>query len=208
MFQKCSLPRSATPARSVSRVSRACPPRWIKCGASTASCSETPPRPWKRRYHTKVWRCNMCDSTFKIKYSLQRETQPSRPGFPPSLWLPGVRLLLPSLGRDEETQEGGAQGQEGLLLWQVWKALSQFPPGWWPTRERFTTACSLSAGGRKILLTFSRTMKVAHFEDKPGRHEREERKAYIAAVLTANPSTWTALPPNPSPRRTSAKLYP
>ena len=30
-------------------------------------------------------------------------------------------------------------------------------------------------------------MKVAHFEDKPGRHEREERKAYIAAVLMANP---------------------
>ena len=30
-------------------------------------------------------------------------------------------------------------------------------------------------------------MKVAHFEDKPGRHEREERKAYIAAVLMADP---------------------
>ena len=30
-------------------------------------------------------------------------------------------------------------------------------------------------------------MKVAHFEDKPRQHEREERKAYIAAVLIANP---------------------
>ena len=48
----------------------------------------------------------LSDSTFKIKYSLQRETQ----------WLPRVCLLLPSLGRDEETQEEGAQGQEGLLL--------------------------------------------------------------------------------------------
>ena len=32
--------------------------------------------PLKRMYHTKVWRCNMCDFTVKIKDSLQRETQP------------------------------------------------------------------------------------------------------------------------------------
>ena len=58
----------------------------------------------------------MCESTFKIKYNLQRKTELSRLGFPPSLWLPGVLPLLPSLGRDEETQEGGEEGQEGLLL--------------------------------------------------------------------------------------------
>ena len=38
-------------------------------------------------------------------------------------------------------------------------------------------------------------MKVAHFEDKPGRHEREERKAYIAAVLMANPEYLDSLAP-------------
>ena len=38
-------------------------------------------------------------------------------------------------------------------------------------------------------------MKVAHFEDKPGRHEREERKAYIAAVLMANPKYLDSLAP-------------
>ena len=39
------------------------------------------------------------------------------------------------------------------------------------------------------------TMKVANFEDKPGRHEREERKAYIAAVLMANPEYLDSLAP-------------
>ena len=38
-------------------------------------------------------------------------------------------------------------------------------------------------------------MKVAHFEDEPGRHEREERKAYIAAVLMANPEYLGSLAP-------------
>ena len=46
-------------------------------------------------------------------------------------------------------------------------------------------------------MTFSRIMKVAHFEDKPGRHEREERKAYIAAVLMANPEYLDSLAPKP-----------
>ena len=46
-------------------------------------------------------------------------------------------------------------------------------------------------------MTFSRTMKVAHFEDKPERHEREERKAYIAAVLMANPEYLDSLAPKP-----------
>ena len=41
--------------------------------------------------------------------------------------------------------------------------------------------------GEKDIIDFSRTMKMAHFEDKPRQHEREERKAYIAAVLMANP---------------------
>ena len=51
------------------------------CAASTAYWSVTPPRPFKRRYHTKVtrqprlWRCNMCDSTFIIKYSLQKHSE-------------------------------------------------------------------------------------------------------------------------------------
>ena len=40
-------------------------------------------------------------------------------------------------------------------------------------------------------------MKVAHFGDKPGRHEREERKAYIAAVLMANPEYLDSLAPKP-----------
>ena len=84
------------------------------------SCVEPALHPAQRLHQSRqregtTLRCGG-DYTFKIKYSLQQETQPSRPGFPPSLWLPGVRLLLPSLGRDEETQEGGAQGQEGLLL--------------------------------------------------------------------------------------------
>ena len=40
-------------------------------------------------------------------------------------------------------------------------------------------------------------MKVAHFEDKPGRHAREERKAYIAPVLMANPEYLDSLAPKP-----------
>ena len=40
-------------------------------------------------------------------------------------------------------------------------------------------------------------MKVAHFEDEPGRHEREERKAYIVAVLTANPMYLDSLASKP-----------
>ena len=89
------------------------------------------------------------------------------------------------------------RGKKGLSCDKCEKHFPHFPPGWWPTRERFTTACSLSTGVRKILLTFSRTMKVAHFEDKPGRHEREERKAYIAAALMANPEYLDSLAPKP-----------
>ena len=46
-------------------------------------------------------------------------------------------------------------------------------------------------------MTFSRIIKVAHFEDKPGRHEQEERKAYIAALLMANPEYLDSLAPKP-----------
>ena len=44
-------------------------------------------------------------------------------------------------------------------------------------------------------MTLSRTTKVAHFEDKPGRHEWEEREAYIAAVLKANHEYLDSLSP-------------
>ena len=145
--------------------------------------------------------CTLCDSTLKRKYSLQKHREKHRRQDQVlvqvchKLWLPGLTLLLPDLGRDEETQVGDAQGHEGFVCNECEKPFIKFP-GLVAHKSRVHHRQLLKSRGRKISVAVGRTKKAAQFKADSDAMDGEERKAYIVAVLKTSPEYLDNLDPN------------
>ena len=126
-----------------------------------------------------------------------RQARPDRPGCAHQICgFQGCTFSCLAWAEMRRHKKEEHSGKKGFFCFKCEKPFSKFPR-LVANKRKVCNSLLPKCWRRKIILTFSRTMKVAHFEDKPERHEPEERKAYIAAVLMANPEYLDSLAPKP-----------
>ena len=110
----------------------------------------------------------MCDSTFKIKYSLQKHNKKHSRQDQVSHQICGFQVCTFSClawAEMKRYKKGDHSGKKGFFCFKCEKPFPKFPRlvG---HKRKVHKSLLFKCWGRKISVTLSRTMKVAHFEDK------------------------------------------